>query len=856
MKKHFSSEFKGMFDDDRNDINVNLWDLDGSSFFLDRNINYNNNLGATGTFINTEYNANNDNNNSNLINIISSKNKKKENINFPVQKDIKNKNKFVNVNTRKGSDTPTTYEKKNLMKNKIIKNNKIKKNKFKNNSFCHNDNENYNINDSLSKNFSKNRQKNATAFINKKNYNSKAKPRLNISVGRQRLNNSVGKQRLNNSVGKQRLNNSMGYHSKKDDSNASIILGYNNLKDNYYKNNKKKNLNKSLPIEDLDDYFDDCENYSNIEDNIILNLRCNKYMSNNTKKIKKSNSLDNNIYNNKKIISTNNNIKYPEKLISNNSQRKKEPKINMENNIKTTKNKSVASKKSIEDAEKYTHYLANRKIFTHDYELQNKLRKQREELETQKEMSQCTFKPQLIKNKYNTRIQSQKNKDKKSMYEKQSKWLRQLQNKNKNERDKKIKKEIQGCTFIPQLSNLPKYTNKNRITFREKIGEENYYNQMKKARQIVQERNKPDDLIERYDERRKREGMTARPMLTFGEFDQDINSSNIPEEYNFINNKIGVYPNSLNNIIVDNYKDNINLNEYINNKNKINEDIINVNIKNNINDNIINDANFKSNINNNYVFNSNINNNYIGLNNNNNAINKNILNIIYDNNRNNLINNNSMRNQNSNQINLNTNYLNNINNTTNKVPNIQKINNRNDGKYNNNYSNNIPLNSAGFVNNLNLNKNKNSNKNNSYNKYVNQRNKNNLNNFDLDKNFTEEIFINNIQLNAINNYRNIFPKNEEQDKEIINISTETGTKNNSILSLQKKSTHSLQDKPNKNENVYVNNVSHFKIGQNQEFNQNINNDNNNDDEYNKQKLLLMNELHNWKNFDEDSNEED
>ena len=112
MKKHFSSEFKGMFDDDRNDINVNLWDLDGSSFFLDRNINYNNNLGATGTFINTEYNANNDNNNSNLINIISSKNKKKENINFPVQKDIKNKNKFVNVNTRKGSDTPTTYEKK------------------------------------------------------------------------------------------------------------------------------------------------------------------------------------------------------------------------------------------------------------------------------------------------------------------------------------------------------------------------------------------------------------------------------------------------------------------------------------------------------------------------------------------------------------------------------------------------------------------------------------------------------------------------------------------------------------------------------------------------------------------------
>ena len=55
MKKHFSSEFKGMFDDDKNDINVNLWDLDGSSFFLDRNINYNDNRLKRGRQINQEY---------------------------------------------------------------------------------------------------------------------------------------------------------------------------------------------------------------------------------------------------------------------------------------------------------------------------------------------------------------------------------------------------------------------------------------------------------------------------------------------------------------------------------------------------------------------------------------------------------------------------------------------------------------------------------------------------------------------------------------------------------------------------------------------------------------------------------
>jgi hypothetical protein len=35
----------------------------------------------------------------------------------------------------------------------------------------------------------------------------------------------------------------MGYHSKKDDSKETIIWGYNNLNNNYIKNNQKKNLN-------------------------------------------------------------------------------------------------------------------------------------------------------------------------------------------------------------------------------------------------------------------------------------------------------------------------------------------------------------------------------------------------------------------------------------------------------------------------------------------------------------------------------------------------------------------------------------------------------------------------------------
>ena len=809
MKKYYSSEFQGIKDklnDDKNDINVNLWDLDGSSFFLDKNINNNSYLGSKETFINpnTEFNINNDNNNINLINLITSKNKKIENINFPNETNYKIENKFMNEKFIKGSVTPTPNDKKNLMKIKILKNNNVKKNKFKNNSFCQNSNGNYNINESLSKNDLK-KQKIETALINKKNINIKAKKRMNSSVG---------------------------YNSKKYDSSKSIIFGYNKLKKEY-NYNKRKNLNKSLQIDDLNNHLDKNNyNNSNFEDKIIMNLKCNKYTSNNNKKIKKSNSIDNKIYKNKKNIS---NIKYLEKLSRNIPQRKRK-----ENDIKKNKSKSVISKKSIEDAEKYTHYLANRKIFTHDYELQNKLRKQKDQIETEKEMSQCTFKPQLYNNKYNNRIQAKKNNNNKnSMYEKQSQWLDNIKKKNLNEREKKINKEIQECTFIPQLTNLPKYSNKNRTTIREQIVEENYYNNMKKARQIVQERNKGDDLVERYNERRRKKEMLPRSKITFEDFNNYVNNSNNPNEYNNLNYFGIKEAHSANNIFYDNDNDNINLDDYKNNNGKINENILNFNI---INNNLIDDANINNNIINNYIYNNNINNNYIELNNNDKFINKNTSYIIYDN-----------KNNNNNNSRIKSNNIN-------KISNREKISNRNIENYNNIYNNNIISNNEDFMTKINLNDyrvNK-TNKNISYNKYMNQRNKNNLNKIDLDKNFTEELFMNKIQLNDINNFRIIFPKIEEIEKENINISTEAGTKNSSSLSLQKKSTHSLQGKSDKNNNImYNNNVNNLKISQISEFPQNkIIDNNNNDDEYNRQKKLLMNKLHNWKNFNEETDEDE
>jgi hypothetical protein len=149
MRKHNSSEFqefKGITDD-KHGINVNLWDLDGSSFFLDKDVNE---LESTATFNNTVLNCNNYNN----INIISSKNKNNDLL-FPTNKFPKNKNKSVNSSFIKYNNFPS--ERKN-MPNKIktksnINNKKI--NKVKNNSFC----QNFKLNDSLSKDLNKKKDK-------------------------------------------------------------------------------------------------------------------------------------------------------------------------------------------------------------------------------------------------------------------------------------------------------------------------------------------------------------------------------------------------------------------------------------------------------------------------------------------------------------------------------------------------------------------------------------------------------------------------------------------------------------------------------------------------------------------------
>ena len=229
--------------------------------------------------------------------------------------------------------------------------------------------------------------------------------------------------------------------------------------------------------------------------------------------------------------------------------------------------------------------------------------------------------------------------------------------------------------------------------------------------------------------------------------------------------------------------------------------------------------------------------------------------------------------------NINNNINNNNLNNNNIILNAPKIFNRNDEivKINNNTS---ILNFPGFVNDssgkkLNCNKNNNSSNNrsiNSNNKYLKQRDNNN---YDFDNNFVEDKFMNKFKINPVNNIKSILNPSihiDDQEKENTNILTQNATKTNSILSLQKKNILSLEDKTDNFDSKNINNFknsNNYNINLNKDFSQvnknnhinfNINSNssinNNQDDDFHRQKKLLMNELHNWSNYGEESNEDD
>ena len=725
-----SNEFNEMqsSENNRHDFNVNLWDFEGSNFFVDKNFNGNNSKrGLVTTTINSKNKS------------TSSKN---------ITKSIKTmKNKYRSINS-----SYVNY--KNIIDRKNIKSEK-----------------------------------------NKSDFNSKKmKMKHNSFVGRKYEKNLFGnnineeyKKRV-----KKRFNYSVDY-SRNDTPHMTTLLS--NKNELFNKNNR---LNGSLLIESLNNKTNNKLNndYTNISS--LKNSKNSSSKFNNSNKKEKSNSTD---INSKKNLNIRNVRNMNQNLYNNFMKKRKELKITPEKiTQKQTRKKSVVSKREIENAEKYTNNLYKKKIFTHNYELQNKLKKEKAQEEEKKELSQCTFKPKLYSNKYNTRIQSQKNNHKnKSIYEKNSQWSNNLKEKKKKEIVKKMDKELQGCTFTPQISTLPKYINKrNSVSNREIIGEENYYNKMKKARKIKEEKKKGNDLIEKYDERMKKKDMLPRSIVTFGNF--NLEKSEMSEESLNNNNIININNANFNNMMLDRYSF----------KNTLN------NINNN-NLNVINNDLSERTINNNFKIPTSISTKEI------------------------MSNNLELSDKKDNDLNINTNKFNH-----------DKINIRQKSESSKNKINpsiNFNMNSG----------NKNEINNNKINENLYQRDSN----YDFDNNYIEDKFRNKIKANINNNINFINPsihyEEKEHEKENMNISTGTVTKANSIVSLQKKSTHSLPDRPNNIENLFNFNINENKFEKHYDdniLNKNINikiNNNLQDEEFIRQKKLLMNELHNWSNYDEESN---
>ena len=725
-----SNEFNEMqsSENNRHDFNVNLWDFEGSNFFVDKNFNGNNSKRGLVTAT------------------INSKNKSTSSKN--ITKSIKTmKNKYRSINS-----SYVNY--KNIINGKNVKSEK-----------------------------------------NKSDFNSKKmKMKHNSFVGRKYEKNLFGnnineeyKKRV-----KKRFNYSVDY-SRNDTPHMTTLLS--NKNELFNKNNR---LNGSLLIESLNNKTNNKLNNADTNISSLKNSKNSSSKFNNSNKKEKSNSTD---INAKKNLNIRNVRNMNQNLYNNFMKKRKELKITPEKiTQKQTRKKSVVSKREIENAEKYTNNLYKKKIFTHNYELQNKLKKEKAQEEEKKELSQCTFKPKLYSNKYNTRIQSQKNNHKnKSIYEKNSQWSNNLKEKKKKEIVKKMDKELQGCTFTPQISTLPKYINKrNSVSNREIIGEENYYNKMKKARKIKEEKKKGNDLIEKYDERMKKKDMLPRSIVTFGNF--NLEKSEMSEESLNNNNIININNANFNNMMLDRYSF----------KNTLN------NINNN-NLNVINNDLSERTINNNFKIPTSISTKEI------------------------MSNNLELSDKKDNDLNINTNKFNH-----------DKINIRQKSESSKNKINpsiNFNMNSG----------NKNEINNNKINENLYQRDSN----YDFDNNYIEDKFRNKIKANINNNINFINPsihyEEKEHEKENMNISTGTVTKANSIVSLQKKSTHSLPDRPNNIENLFNFNINENKFEKHYDdniLNKNINikiNNNLQDEEFIRQKKLLMNELHNWSNYDEESN---
>ena len=191
------------------------------------------------------------------------------------------------------------------------------------------------------------------------------------------------------------------------------------------KSKKKKNENKII-LNDIDSeilkHINNIPNYSNRSFDIstIRNL--------NTTSL--NNSLNKSI---SKVIKTNTSIiedqKYRNTLTDIYNKRKK--RFSPKNNNKEKNDKNITYDRSIN--------FIKRK--------QDKLKQLKTEYDN-KEIENCTFKPIIIKNKYNNKL---KNRNNNEFYQRNIEWKKKIK-KNQNQLNDKSNEEMKECTFYPKTT--------------------------------------------------------------------------------------------------------------------------------------------------------------------------------------------------------------------------------------------------------------------------------------------------------------------------------------------------------------------------------------------------------------------
>ena len=389
--------------------------------------------------------------------------------------------------------------------------------------------------------------------------------------------------------------------NNEEDENTSIeSIPHSNIKIN---NQIQKLNNKNITIKNSNNSSN--KKLTSYKPQISLpnsNIK-NKKVNNNNIKIKKTKSVERTNISNEKNIKKNSSL--DKKSIKQNKHYNLSVDLtdykNPDNVIKYIKNKCVEAnklnkkelkkKKTKEEVNEYLINLYKRPIASNDYEKIKRLKKLKDEAKEKEELSECTFKPQLYINKYNKKIDSNSNNQ--NVYDKQNKWLNSKNEKLEKKYEKKVNKEMENCSFNPKINKMPDF-NKNQIksTNREILEQEMYYSRIKNARRKSQEIEKKNDLIAKYDARKKKEE----------------------------NIKFNIYNNNNNNINCDNNNKNKfssaeknknkrkNIMNMINAELNNNDDVINSNDSDNIENKNINSANNIINGNNFTLTNQNLNN--------------------------------------------------------------------------------------------------------------------------------------------------------------------------------------------------------------------------------------------------------